>query len=183
MKNKKVKIFKFITFLTVFTAVTVPVAIIGLIILSIFMPELLFVTIPAILIMIGTYIAIIVRGEFTPIYLSDKGIEYRGRFIDWMDVKITVIPFSYSPFLSLYSRCPCVHYLVFDDKYLFGEDAKKQYKKGFCVYVKKKPLELILQYYQSKILVLDDSLEKEVLPHLTKKINEIINNFNKQFDK
>lgn len=183
MANKKIKIYTHITFTTFFVAIIVPIIVIGLIVLSILLPEFLILTIPVMLCLTGAYIGMIVCGELTPKYLSDKGIEYRRKSIDWTDVKITAIPFYSSPYQFLNSRFPCGYYLIFDDKYLLGEDAKKQYKKRFCVYVTKKPLELILQHCQSRILVLDITLKKEVLPHSTKKINEIINNFNKQFDK
>ena len=90
--NKKIKLYTYITFGTIFLAIIIPVVVIGLIVLSIFLPEFLILTIPAILCLIGAYIAMIIRGEVTPKILSTKGVEYRGKSIDWPNVKITAFP-------------------------------------------------------------------------------------------
>ncbi len=171
--NKKIKIYTYKTFGVIFIAVVTPIAIVGAIILSILLPNWIVITIPFMCCMLFAYIGMIVTGELTPIYLSEKGLKYRKQSISWEDIRVTAIPLRRSVRYS--------YYLVFDTEYLYGKEAIKQCRKGFCVYVTKKSLNLILNYYKAKLLVLDARLEKEVLPCATNSINEIINNFNNQF--
>ncbi|MCM1441223.1 MAG: hypothetical protein NC131_18770 [Roseburia sp.] len=177
MKEKiptyEVKVYMYETAATMFIAIIAPIVIAGAIVLSVFIPSTMIITIPFILCYLILYIVAIVTGHFTPIHLNDKGLEYKKRFISWEDVKITAVPLR-----SSLRHC---YFLVFDTQYLYGEDAIKQYRRGFCVYVKKNSLNLFLNYYKAKLMVLDTDLEKEVLPYSTKAINEIINNYNKQF--
>lgn len=172
MENKKVRIYRNPLPTIIFIITLGIVFLSGLIASCILFPEIIGITIPTILFFIGLYILMIVMGDFTPRYFSDKGFEYRGKSIDWAHVRITVI-----------AVVRAGYFLVFDDKYLLGEDAIKQCRKGFCVQLRKKPLELITKYCQSRILVLDNKYEKEVLPRHSKKIDEIINNFNNKFNK
>lgn len=172
--RKKTKLYKHEFITTLILAIIVPIIIIGLIVLMILSPEWIIIALPFVICFAGAYIGLIVTGIFTPIYLKETGIKYKAEEYSWEEIKITLLPLMHSSFRYGYIA-------VFDNKYLFGIDARKQYRKGLWVYVNVRSLRTILQFYNAKFMVLNTKLETEVLPNAAKTVNAKIMEHNSKF--
>lgn len=121
----------------------------------------------------------IYENVFTPIYISDNGIKFKSKEYVWDDIKITVYPTRNNLIGHSY-------FLIISDKYYknFKNDklVKKEIMRCPKVYLKLKPLKILLQYYNSKLLVMDFKGINENLPSSTKEINDVINSFNRQIE-
>lgn len=126
-------------------------------------------------ILVVSLIYLIIIGMFTPIKISDNEIEYKKIRIEWKDIKITAYP-------KLHSSFQYGYYLIFDTQYLYSlKDIRKKLFKGCRVYMKKRSLLTILNYCQTKILILNPKADKEVLPKSNSVCNQLLTEFNKKF--
>ena len=133
--------------------------------------KLWFLIIPMFVLLLSGWYAVRI-GIIYPIYLSEKGVKYRGKKYNWADIKITAYP--------VIRRSPQYGYLLlFGKEYFQGNKIKKETRSGFYVYLKEKPIIEILKYYDKKIQVLDENNLLEGKLRSTKKINSIINEHNK----
>lgn len=133
----------------------------------IFFPkEVWFLIIPMFILLLSGWYAVGI-GIIYPIYLSEKGVKYRGKKYIWADIKITAYSVPNRGFIESYL-------LFFGEKYFNINEIKVEKKRGFYVYLMKKPLLEILKYYKDKVLILD-MLGVENQINSTKKINNIIN--------
>lgn len=144
----------------------------GMLISVIFFPkEVWFLIIPMFILLLSGWYAVGI-GIIYPIYLSEKGVKYRGKKYIWADIRITAYP--------IIRRSPQYGYLLlFGKEYFQGEKIKKEIRSGFYVYLKEKPIIEILKYYDKKLLVLDENNILEGRLRSTRKINNIINEHNK----
>ncbi len=142
-----------------------------IVLILIFNPrELWFMSILIIIfILIGIY-AISV-GITYPIQLNEKGLIYRGKEYNWDNIRITAYQIHSRGIYSAYL-------LLFGESYLDLKTIKSTRKKGFYVYLMKKPLLEILNYYKYNILILDyNGIMSEI--NSSKQINQLINEHNK----
>lgn len=167
MKYKKIYSYTTIIFISILSSLLF----IGMLILVILFPkEVWFLIIPMFILLLSGWYAL-GTGLIYPIYLSEKGIKYKGRKYTWSDIKITAYSVPNRGFIESYL-------LFFGEKYFNINEIKVEKKRGFYVYLMKKPLLEILKYYKDKVLILD-MLGVENQINSTKKINNIINEHNK----
>lgn len=156
---------------TIALGITMAALLVGMLITVILFPKDTWFLIIGIFLVLLMFWYMIGTGIFTPIYLYEKRIKYRGKEYDWENIRITAVSVPNRGYIESY-------YLVFGQEYLFGKDLKKQIRYGFWVYLKKKPLNEILKYYNKKIKILSDSENAWGSINSTKKINAIIQKHN-----
>ena len=133
--------------------------------------ELWFISIPF-LIFFSLYIYVISTGNFTPLFLNEYEIVYRGNKLSWDNIKITAY--------QIPSRGSYPQYILFLSKdYLDLKEIKTNRGKVFNVFLRKKILLKILNYYKYKILVLDNHGNLSKI-NSSKELNQIVNDHNKK---
>lgn len=164
-ENNKLVTFKYGFNETIFTLIVCVAFLLGLLIVSIVFKLWGAIAILA-LIAIIVAIGLIVDGALSPIYISDRHVGYRGKKMLWKDIKITL-------------HRTAKHYdLIIGTSYFRGKEKIKQQKKILpCISVKNcKVLNDILQYYNAKLLVVNQDGVEEIpkLAGANSKINAVI---------
>ena len=159
---------------TIFTLIACTVLFCGLLSLSIVFKLWGAIAI-LVLIAIILVISLLIDGAVSPIYVGEKHVGFRGKKMLWKDIKITL------------HRTAKRYDLIIGTSYLSGKLKIKQQKKILpCISVKNaKVLNDILQYYKTKLLVLNpDGIEEAPdLAGTNKKINAAIIKHNSTYGK
>ncbi len=103
---------------------------------------------PTCLLFFGTW-HLFHTGFWSPIYLNDTNIKFKGKEYLWDDIKITAYPEGQR---SLYYQY--VLYIGLE----FYTNKKEMKKNSICqVYLNEKNLDMLLAHYNKKILVIDST--------------------------
>ncbi len=87
------------------------------------------------------------------IIISPNGVGHKNNYFNWDEVYISM---DYTT--PTFYRNAYVYRIYFDNKYLTSKEALKNAdKKGFCIDLNKKRLELLLSFYHKKIYVFKQS--------------------------
>lgn len=166
MNNKKIYSYTTVVFSIIFFSVIFA----GMLITIVLFPQQAwFLIIPMFVLLLSGWYAISV-GILYPIYLSERGIKYRGKEYNWNIIKITAFSVPNRGYIESYL-------LFFGEKYFDVKEIKNEKRKGFYVYLKEKPLLEILKYYKNEIKIL--GIENQI--NSTRKINTIITEHNKKY--
>lgn len=166
---KESKFYKYNT--TISWGIIMGVFLLGMLVPIILYPKEMWFLIFGMFLLLLSFWYLVGTGFFTPIYLFEEGIRYKGKTISWTEVKITAYP-------SLRKSYQYGYYLVFSDKFLYGKELKAEIKNGSWIFLQEKRLIEILKFYNSKIVVLGSKGENEERLRSTKQINSIINEHN-----
>ena len=120
----------------------------------------------------------IANKNIIPIKYNDRIVSYRKTEYSWSEVKVTLL---YSQ--DRLSPTKYVYTLVFDDKFMLGDEALNCIQNGFYVNVSITALKVITRYYQARIEVVDmDGVSVEIDKlKIGKKARKIIFDHNKKY--
>lgn len=131
-------------------------------------------------------IGITIGGQFAtryaiPIRYNDEVIRYHGTEYKWSEVKVTLVLTH-----ERFSSSSFVLNLVFDDKFTFGDDARKSVENGFWATATLTNLKIVTQHYQDRIAIVGrdgSSIDVDKIQIYKKNKQLIIDHNNKYFDR